>query len=36
VSGGEADDPFGEAVLESMAPAQAEVVRRALRLAARR
>ncbi|HWO68228.1 MAG TPA: MerR family transcriptional regulator [Umezawaea sp.] len=36
MSGGTADDPFGEAVLESLAPAQAEVVRRALRLAARR
>jgi DNA-binding transcriptional MerR regulator len=33
---GPVDGPFGEAVLESLAPAQAEVVRRALGLVARR
>ncbi|MCS7484008.1 MerR family transcriptional regulator [Umezawaea endophytica] len=36
VSGEVEGGSFGEAVLESMAPAQAEVVRRALRLVARR
>ncbi|MEO6087633.1 MAG: MerR family transcriptional regulator, partial [Umezawaea sp.] len=36
VADGTADDPFGAAVLDSLAPAQAEVVRRALELAVRR